>query len=80
MAVFAHVTILQRIIFFQKLAPEVFYKKSIFKNFTKFTGKHLLVVPDIFHPFPKTLLFINLNLNFSNSFFAAVLSLVFSMI
>ena len=39
MAVFAHMTILQRIIFFQKLAPEVFYKKGIFKNFCKIHRK-----------------------------------------
>ena len=26
---------------FQKQPPEVFYKKSVPKNFTKFTGKHL---------------------------------------
>ena len=25
----------------QKQPPEVFYKKSVFKNFAKFTGKHL---------------------------------------
>ena len=27
--------------FFQKQPPEVFYKKGVLKNFTKFTGKHL---------------------------------------
>ena len=26
---------------FQKQPPEVFNKKSVLKNFTKFTGKHL---------------------------------------
>ena len=26
---------------FQKQPPEVFYKKSALRNFTKFTGKHL---------------------------------------
>ena len=26
---------------FQKQPPEVFYKKSVLRNFTKFTGKHL---------------------------------------
>ena len=25
----------------QKQPPEVFYKKGVLKNFTKFTGKHL---------------------------------------
>ena len=25
----------------QKQSPEVLYKKSVFKNFTNFTGKHL---------------------------------------
>ena len=26
---------------FQKQSPEVFYKKGVLRNFTKFTGKHL---------------------------------------
>ena len=26
---------------FQKQPPEVFYKKGVLRNFTKFTGKHL---------------------------------------
>ena len=26
---------------FQKQSPEVFYKKSVLRNFTKFTEKHL---------------------------------------
>ena len=26
---------------FQKQPPDVFYKKSVLENFTKFTGKHL---------------------------------------
>ena len=26
---------------FQKHSPEVFYKKNVLRNFTKFTGKHL---------------------------------------
>ena len=29
-------------IFIQKQPPEVFYRKIVFQNFAKFTGKHLL--------------------------------------
>ena len=43
----------------QKQPPEVFYKKGVLKNFTKFTGKHLcqsLFVNKVAGPRPATLL------------------------
>ena len=32
-------------IYCKKKPPEVFYKKGVFKNFAKFTGKHLCESP-----------------------------------
>ena len=39
--VFCDVVRINRCLKKQKQPPEMFYKKGVLKNFTKFTGKHL---------------------------------------